>query len=247
MTEKALVLRLAGPMQSWGVRGGFADYRDTITHPTRSGVLGLLGCALGRPRGSGPGDLSDLDLAVRVDRPGTLMEDYHTVGGQSGREVVPSADGSRRRGAMLTRRAYLADAAFTVVLTGPSALLHSLEEALDHPRYVPFLGRRACPPASPYNLGIHAGSVDDILSSAPLDRARPNGRDTVSVEVVRAAHPDDPAATHTLNDNPCGQRRFTQRALARSTVTLPAELCTGIEAAVRYAALHRYRHGTPAQ
>jgi CRISPR system Cascade subunit CasD len=243
-TNQALVLLFAGPLQAWGVRGGFNDYRDTLDHPTRSGVLGFCACALGRPRGSAPGDLAELDLAVRIDRPGTLMEDFHTIGGQSDEEVVPSADGSRRRGAFLTRRAYRADAAFTVALTGPDPVLRTLQGALDHPVYTPYLGRKSCPPATPYNLGIHHGTVQDILATAPVDRAKPARADTVTAEVITTVPHDHTAGTHAVHDDPRGGRAFGQRFLARTTISLPADLCVGNEAAARYERLHNYRYTT---
>ncbi|MFC9329033.1 type I-E CRISPR-associated protein Cas5/CasD [Kitasatospora sp. NPDC057015] len=242
MTGHTLVLRLAAPMQSWGTRAAFNDYRDSTDHPTRSGVLGLLACALGHPRGSEPGDLTQLDLAIRIDRPGTPMEDFHTIGGQSATQVVPSADGSRRRGAILTRRAYLADAAFTIALTGPSSLLQQASDALDQPAYTPYLGRRACPPAAPYNLGIHLGDTTTALATAPLDRTAPTGKTTITVDTITTVTHDDPTATHTINDNPHGQRRFSQRTLARSTLTLPASLCLGNDPNLRYEQLHNYRY-----
>jgi CRISPR system Cascade subunit CasD len=244
MTSRALVLLLAGSLQSWGVRGSFPDYRDTAEHPTRSGVLGFLGCTLGRPRGSAPDDLAELDLTVRIDRPGRVLEDYHTIGGQTREEVVPSADGSRRAGAVITRRAYLADAAFTIALTGPDPLLHTLEHALDHPAYAPYLGRRACPPAAPYNLGIHDGTPASILATAPLDRPKPTGADHVTADIITTVAHDDPDRTHTLDDDPHGQRRFTQRNLSRTTIRLPADKCAGNDAAKRYETLHDYRYGT---
>ena len=245
-TDLSLVLRLAGPLQAWGVRGGFADYRDTNDHPTRSGVLGLLACALGRPRGSSPDDLADLDLAIRCDRPGTPIEDFHTIG-RGAAEVVPCADGQTRKGAVLTRRAYLTDASFTVALTGPHSLLRTLENALDHPVYTPFLGRRACPPTAPYNLGLHPRSATDVLATAPLDRHRPAKGDTVAVDIITTADQHDPGATHTLNDNPHGNRRFTQRTLKRSRLHLPADLCFGrnTTAGDRYELLHTYRYSAP--
>ncbi|MGW4382461.1 type I-E CRISPR-associated protein Cas5/CasD [Kitasatospora sp. NPDC004531] len=241
-TDHVLVLRLAAPLQSWGVRAAFNEYRDSADHPTRSGVLGLLACALGHPRGSAPGDLAQLDLAVRVDRPGTPMEDLHTIGGQSRAGVVPSADGGTRPGAVLTRRAYLADAAFTVALTGPTALLRTVSDALDHPAYTPFLGRRACPPAAPYNLGIHPGGPAAVFATAPLDRDARPGETTVTVDTITTVAHDDPTATHTVNDDPHGGRRFRQRTLARTTLTLPADLCVGSDAGERYERLHHYRH-----
>lgn len=247
-TDHALVLRLTAPMQSWGVRGGFPDYRDTLTHPTRSGVLGFLACALGHPRGTGPGNLADLDLTVRVDRPGEHMDDFHTIGGQSNDEdeVVPSADGKCREGAVLTRRAYLADAAFTIALTGPPPLLHTLENALDHPVYMPYLGRRACPPAAPYNLGIHTGTVTQILGTTPMDRTRPIKGDTVTADVITTVTHQDIGATHTLNDDPHGIRQFAQRTVKTRPVSYPADLCMdrGATAADRYHRLHQYRYAT---
>ena len=44
-----LLLRLAGPMQSWGLESRF-DQRDTGREPSKSGVLGLICAALGKPR-----------------------------------------------------------------------------------------------------------------------------------------------------------------------------------------------------
>lgn len=44
-----LLLRLAGPLQSWGSAARFAR-RGTENAPTKSGVLGLLAAAEGRPR-----------------------------------------------------------------------------------------------------------------------------------------------------------------------------------------------------
>ena len=40
-----LLLRLEGPLQSWGGRARW-DVRDTGRIPTKSGIVGLLGCAL---------------------------------------------------------------------------------------------------------------------------------------------------------------------------------------------------------
>src|SRR5690242_11783389 len=83
MGEPILLLRLEAPMQSWGTRSRW-DVRDSGPEPTKSGVVGLLGCALGLPRRHAR--LEELDrglrFAVRADRPGTLATDYHTVTGR---------------------------------------------------------------------------------------------------------------------------------------------------------------------
>ena len=44
-----LLMRLAGPMQSWGTQSRFL-HRDTGREPSKSGVIGVLCAALGRPR-----------------------------------------------------------------------------------------------------------------------------------------------------------------------------------------------------
>ena len=46
MAVPILFLRLEGPLQSWGIRSRW-DVRETQPEPTKSGVIGLLGCALG--------------------------------------------------------------------------------------------------------------------------------------------------------------------------------------------------------
>ena len=60
-------------------------------------------------------------MTVRVDRPGVLLRDLHTVGGgMSAKDTVTTADGGKRSGAtgtLLSHRMYLADAAFTVAVT----------------------------------------------------------------------------------------------------------------------------------
>ena len=44
-----LLLRLAGPMQAWGVKSRFT-VRATELAPTKSGVVGMLASAVGRRR-----------------------------------------------------------------------------------------------------------------------------------------------------------------------------------------------------
>src|SRR5262245_33175039 len=91
MGEPILLLRLEGPLQSWGIRSRWSR-RETGPEPTKSAIIGLLGCAAGirRPdwRSTSEPDraLEEWDRAlrfgVRVDRPGTIETDYHTVQGR---------------------------------------------------------------------------------------------------------------------------------------------------------------------
>jgi CRISPR system Cascade subunit CasD len=156
---KALLLQIIAPMQAWGVDSRFSE-RDTLLEPTKSGVIGLLAAALGRPR-SGPfDDLNALRMGVRVDREGLKMCDYHTVGGGKipapflSRYGVKNYGVSRASGSgtetALSRRYYLADARFLVALAGEDIdFLEQIVSALRDPVFPLFLGRKAFVPSEP--------------------------------------------------------------------------------------------------
>lgn len=161
---KTLVLRLAGPMQSWGVHSRYT-HRDTWEYPTFSGVVGLLSAALGRDRGSDCSDLTGLDMVVRVDRPGRIITDFHTAEVDKGK----TAEVDKGKTALSTRD-YISDARFTVALTGAGAVVDMLAGALRRPVFQLALGRRSCVPAEPVFLGVvDTGDTDAALSEFPTD------------------------------------------------------------------------------
>lgn len=151
-----LLMRLAGPMQSWGTRSRFSN-RDTGLEPSRSGVIGLLCAALGRPREAPLDDFLPLKMAVRVDREGRLMRDYHTA--QNVRRADPTKG---TQDTVLSERFYLADADFLVGLEGDRAFLESLHAALCRPVWPIFLGRKAFVPSLPVSEGI---SEDELIKA----------------------------------------------------------------------------------
>src|SRR5688572_8206695 len=136
-------MRLVGPMQSWGTRSRF-DLRDTERAPSKSGVIGLIAAAMGRTRDDSVRDLAALRFGVRTDRSGILMRDYHTA------MNVLGSDLKRVQDTAVTRRDYLADAAFLVGFEGPDRrFLEQLDAALRSPHWPLSLGRRAFPPSVP--------------------------------------------------------------------------------------------------
>lgn len=143
-----LTIRLEGPMQAWGGDAKW-DYRPTDLYPTKSGVVGLLGCALGLERGNA--QLSELasalTMAVRADRPGQRITDYQTVTG----EPLRNAEGNKRSGGQtfISRREYLSDASFLVALRGPKETICRLIDALKAPHWPYYLGRKNCVPSRP--------------------------------------------------------------------------------------------------
>ncbi|MDT0263791.1 type I-E CRISPR-associated protein Cas5/CasD [Jatrophihabitans lederbergiae] len=174
--ERTLVLRLAGPLQSWGLTGQFIE-RDTASHPTKSGVIGMLAAALGRARGEDISDLTALRFGVRVDRPGVLLRDYHTISHHDG-TPMRSADGklTAANTTKITHRYYLSDAVFLVGLNGSDpAQLDELSAALRRPVYAPFLGRKSCVPAGRIDLGVHDGGLVDVLSGFAWHGGIPGG------------------------------------------------------------------------
>ena len=72
-----LLLKLAGPLQSWGADSRFTE-RKTRHEPTKSGVIGLLAAALGRRRTEPVDDLASLCFGVRIDQPGYYECDFQT-------------------------------------------------------------------------------------------------------------------------------------------------------------------------
>ncbi len=149
-----LLLRLAAPLQSWGVASKF-DTRDTAREPTKSGVIGLLAAALGRRRTEGLDDLKDLRFGVRIDQPGTFLRDFHTA--RLNEQEPP----------FVTTRYYLADAVFLVGLEGGANLLQELMLALENPVFPLYLGRRSCPPAGQLVLGLRGYDLQQALEKEP--------------------------------------------------------------------------------
>ncbi|NLX24788.1 MAG: type I-E CRISPR-associated protein Cas5/CasD [Lentisphaerae bacterium] len=149
-----LLLRLAAPLQAWGVESKF-EIRNTCREPTKSGVVGLLAAALGRRRNEPLDDLNALRFGVRVDQPGKLLKDFH---------IARKDD----KVSYVTTRYYLSDAVFLVGLeSGDEGFLKSLETALRNPRFPLFLGRRSCPPTLPICLGIRDANLMEALSIEP--------------------------------------------------------------------------------
>ncbi|MYV65252.1 type I-E CRISPR-associated protein Cas5/CasD [Streptomyces sp. SID2131] len=223
-------LHLTGPLQSYGGPQG-GRVRDTHPHPTRSALTGMIAAAQGRPRGTDLTDLDALTYTIRVDRPGERLRDWHTVGGGYPKhQTVMTADGSRRGAAVIFEDYFLTDAAFTVAVTGPPALLDQAATALARPVFPPHLGRRACPPALPVLIGTSTDPITD-LDRLPLHREQPRkDRPTVDILFI-AEHPpaDEPhrPPTRHISDAPLPDRRYAARPVWETRRSLPATLCTG--------------------
>jgi len=172
-----LLLKFIAPMQSWGSHSRF-DIRDTEREPTKSGVLGLVAAALGRDRTEPVEDLARLRLGVRVDREGVVRYDYQTAqgalkaSGKSGYKYPKSPLYGKLElpETVVSRRYYLADAAFLVGLEGDGNLLRTIGEALKRPRWALFLGRKGYLPGKPIFFpdgGFRDAPLEEALAAQP--------------------------------------------------------------------------------
>ncbi|WP_067475775.1 type I-E CRISPR-associated protein Cas5/CasD [Actinomadura hibisca] len=209
-----LLMRLAGPLQAWGSAARFAR-RTTEGAPTKSGVLGLLAAALGRPRTADPSDLAALRFGVRVDQRGTLLRDFQTAHRLDTGDALP-----------VSERFYLADAVFVAAVEGPHEQLSELDRALKQPVFLPYLGRRSCPPSSPVDLGLRpALDLETALTAEPWHAADwyQRGHDN-NVEILVEAS-DEAGRFDTLRDQPLSydpaHRRYALRRVRSFPVTVP--------------------------
>lgn len=219
-----ILVRLAGPMQSWGSRSRFGE-RDTEREPTKSGVIGLVCAALGRPREAPLDDLAALRVGVRVDREGHLERDFQTALG------VRKADPSAKPETSTSSRYYLADAAFLVGLESDDLdLLEAIDGALAAPRWPLSLGRKAFVPGDPVRLpdGLRKGvSLEQALREYPALKPHLRG-ETGSRRIARLQLECRPSeAGEPRQDVPVSFvpdiRRFALRKVRYLECPLPAE------------------------
>jgi CRISPR system Cascade subunit CasD len=165
-----LFLRLEGLLQAWGENSKLI-MRRTLEAPTKSGVLGMVCCAMGVPRlDARPvlGRLNRLQMGVRIDRPGTLSCDYHTVGAGFGMITAEGKHKTGAQGTLVTRRYYLCDASFVVALQGDADLIAEVAERFRQPVWPVHLGRKSCPPSRPLvtrDDSTDLGTFADLMSA----------------------------------------------------------------------------------
>ncbi|MFH1096637.1 MAG: type I-E CRISPR-associated protein Cas5/CasD [Candidatus Desantisbacteria bacterium] len=222
MSTSFLLLWLEAPLQSWGVDSKFGR-RDTLNFPTKSGVTGLLLCALGAS-GEQKELLSRLaplkqtvvsyartkkskeNVSQKVDSE-PLLRDFHVVG--SGYDdadlweklLIPkTSEGKKAEGGgiKLTYRYYLQDARFAVVTEVPAELAASFADALQKPVYDLYLGRKNCVPTDFIYRGTYECEEAALQNANEIILAKDFIED---FRVVDGEHSDCGDAM-TLNDVP---------------------------------------------
>lgn len=173
---KSLLLKFAGPLQSWGTDSHF-ETRHTDYYPSKSAVIGMVAAAFGYRRSTDCDEeivkLNDLDFAVRIDQQGNLLRDYHIA-------AKYKSNGNFEKN-YVTNRYYLEDAIFLVAIGSDNEkLIDSINNALRSPYFQSSLGRRSLPPTADFILGVEdCGVIQALLTYEWL--ARKAGKNQVQV------------------------------------------------------------------
>ena len=177
-----LLATIYAPTASWGDIA-VGELRGSWDRPSRSAVLGLVAAALGIERGDQAAHDAleeGYGVAVRLDRPGSALVDYHTT--QTVRQSVAEMARGQPRAALLAMedretilswRTYRQDALATVALwarPGARWTLEQLGAALRAPEFVLYAGRKANPLGLPLDPAVVRS---ETLLGAFLERAAP--------------------------------------------------------------------------
>ena len=182
---KACIFQLYAPLVSWG-EIAVGGTRRSALHPSRSAILGIVAAALGVKR-EAEEELDklrqSLSIAARVDAPGTLLTDYHTiqVPKRERRAVYLTRKDEmdappEKIGTILSSREYRCDAysLVAICLRDGRMTLEQIVESLQHPTFHIYLGRKSAPPALPLHPQIvEAGNLVEAFSRARFPTCLP--------------------------------------------------------------------------
>lgn len=234
MGTKFLLLWLEAPLQSWGFDSKFGR-RDTLEFPTKSGILGLLFCAMGAG-----GEQKEL-LARFADLKQTVisfrdcgktkppfLHDFQMIGAGyddknpwEKNHIPKKSDGSPAvgGGTKMTHRYYLQDAVFAVLLEVPCELADRCSEALQNPVWPIYLGRRCCVPSDFIYQGMFDTEAD--AKFAALEKASRHESRKLSEDFYVIDGESEDGDSFTLNDVPVqfgSVKKYKDRRVSKITI-----------------------------
>ncbi len=224
-----LLLRLVGPMQSWGTTSRF-NQRDTGKEPSKSGVIGLLAAAMGIDREDWTNlePLTLLSMGVRHDRSGVPKQDYHTAGCATTDTIIKANGTPAKGGGVVSQRFYIADAAFLVVFEGDDrGFLERIHEKLKIPVWPLFLGRKSYVPSEPIWIegGLRDAPIQEVLTRWPWIATRRRWEELPEKLLISSESED---GTGVLKmDQPLSsfaERRFGARFVRSEWIPFPQEV-----------------------
>lgn len=219
---KTILLKFAGPMQSWGTNSNFEN-RHTDFYPSKSAVVGMISASLGYRRDEDEKirKLNELSFAVRIDQPGNILKDYHTA-----RKNIKKLSA---KGNYVTNRYYLEDAVFVVAISHKDDILMTeIENSLRNPWFQTFLGRRSLPLTADFFLKSTENGLIDSLSRIEWQASKwykdKTGEDAVKLEIYSDFHEGDAKQITMRKDRVISfsqmNRQFNYRYESVSTVEI---------------------------
>jgi len=217
---KTILLKFAGPLQSWGTSSRF-ESRSTDRYPSKSAVVGILAACFGYRRDdSRIVQFNELDFGVRIDQPGELLHDYHVA-----QKLKPNGTLDQ---VYVTNRYYIQDAVFVVAIgSEDDEWISSIEYALRRPCFQPFLGRRCNPLTADFYIGTKNKTVMSCLMELEWQasgwyKKRYKGR--VTLPVYADAHLIEDSPRHMARDRVITfsqkERLHGYRAVGRKDIVL---------------------------
>lgn len=217
---KTILLKLTGPMQSWGTSSRF-ETRMSDYYPSKSGVIGIIAASLGYNRDEDEKikKLNDLDFAVRVDQEGILRKDYHIA-----RKFKPNGALYRT---YVTNRYYMEDAVFIVAISHEDEKwMDEILQGLKYPYFQPFMGRRSCPLPANFILGTSEDGPIEALENLDWQAAswykKKNKNYRADIYADKDLLPENPNTIR--NDRVVSfsqkERKFGPRFEARTSILL---------------------------
>jgi CRISPR system Cascade subunit CasD len=218
---KTILLKFAGPLQSWGTRSHF-ETRHTDLYPSKSAAIGIIAASMGYRRDDDAKiqALSQLNFAVRIDQKGQLLRDYHTA-------AKYKANGDFER-TYVTNRYYIEDAVFVVAIGHKDdEYVDKIAEGLQNPYFQPFMGRRSLPLPATFFLGIHNADILTALRNCPWQAHKSYQRSHSNSLVVYsdAVHASENVQSRIRKDHVISfsqkNRRFEFRSEVKIEMTVP--------------------------
>lgn len=217
MKTKFLFLWLEAPLQSWGSDSKFGR-RETLEFPTKSGILGLVCCALGaigeqKELLAEFAGLKQIAISFQFSKQSNEghLRDFHMIGsGYDGNDpwqslLIPKTGDGKPAvggGTKITHRFYLQDAKFAVILEVSEHIADTVCNALQNPVYDIYLGRKCCAPSEFIYQGCYPSKEDTEKAIAVFTKDRSDSENFL-VEVFRVVDGESSEGdTFTLNDVP---------------------------------------------
>ena len=230
MKTRYLLLWLEAPLQSWGADSKFGR-RNTLDFPTKSGIAGLLLCALGAG-GKQAELLAELAPLAQTVISYTLssegseesvkakLRDFHMVGScyddsdpWETLHIPKTTEGKKAvgGGVKMTFRYYIQGAHFAAIVEVPTERAGEIVGALQTPAFEIYLGRKCCAPSDLVYRGVYENEGSALDEAAVIATGK---RLKEAFRVVDGERSDE---VLTLNDVPLKfgeEKRYRERKVS---------------------------------